>query len=39
MIRGKKYLPSGKGILNKDIGAIKLYDNQYRYVNDYFRAL
>ena len=39
IIRGKKYLPSGKGILYKDIGAIKLEDNQQKYINDYFRAL
>ena len=39
IIRGKKFLPSGKGILTKDIGAIKLEKNQEKYINDYFRAL
>ena len=39
LIRGKKYLPSGKGILNKDIGAIKLEKNQKRFTHDYCRAL
>ena len=39
IIKGKKYLPSGKGILTKDIGAIKLEKNQAKYVHDYFRAL
>lgn len=39
IIRGKKYLPSGKGILTKNIGAIKLERNQEKYVHDYFRAL
>ena len=39
IIRGKKYLPSGNNILTHDIGAIKLESNQYKYVNDYFRAL
>ena len=39
IIKGKKFLPSGKGILLKDIGAIKLDNNQYLYINDYFRSL
>ena len=39
IIKGKKFLPSGKGILTKDIGAIKLDNNQYKYIIDYFRAL
>ena len=39
LIRGEKYLPSGKGILNKDIGAIKLEKNQKRFTHDYCRAL
>lgn len=39
LIRGEKYLPSGKGILNKDIGAIKLEKNQKRFRHDYCRAL
>ena len=39
IIRGKKYLPSGNNILTHDIGAIKLEINQYKYINDYFRAL
>ena len=39
IIRGKKYLPSGNNILTHDIGAIKLEKNQYKYINDYFRAL
>ena len=39
IIRGKKYLPSGNNILTHDIGAVKLERNQYKYVNDYFRAL
>lgn len=39
IIRGKKFLPSGKGILNKDIGAIKLEKDQRRFINDYCRAL
>jgi len=39
LIRGKKFLPSGKGILNKDIGAIKLEKNQKRFIHDYCRAL
>ena len=39
LIRGEKYLPSGKGILNKDIGAIKLEKNQKRFLHDYCRAL
>ena len=39
ILRGKKYLPSGKSFLLKDIGAVKLEKNQKRYVYDYFRAL
>ena len=39
IIKGKKFLPSGKGILAKNIGAIKLERNQEDYVHDYFRAL
>ena len=39
IIRGKKYLPSGKNILTHDIGAIELEENQFKYINDYFRAL
>lgn len=39
IIRGEKYLPSGQGILNKDIGAIKLEKNQKRFIHDYCRAL
>ena len=39
IIRGKKFLPSGTGILNKDIGAIKLEKNQNRFIHDYCRAL
>ena len=39
IIRGEKYLPSGKGILNKDIGAIKLEKNQKKFIHDYCRAL
>ena len=39
IIRGEKYSPSGKGILNKDVGAIKLEKNQKKYIHDYCRAL
>ena len=39
IIKGKKYLPSGKGILRKGIGFIKLEKNQLNYIYDYFRAL
>ena len=39
IIRGEKYLPSGRGILNKDIGAIKLEKNQKKFIHDYCRAL
>jgi len=39
LIRGKKFLPSGKGILNKDIGAIILEKNQKNFIYDYCRAL
>ena len=38
-IRGEKYLPSGPGILTKDIGAIRLDSNQKKYYHDYFRLL
>ena len=38
-IRGEKYLPSGPGILTKDIGAIKLDSNQKKYYYEYFRLL
>ena len=39
IIRGEKYSPSGKGIFNKDVGAIKLEKNQKKYIHDYCRAL
>ena len=39
LIRGEKFFPSGEGILNKDIGAIKLEKNQKRFIHDYCRAL
>lgn len=39
LIRGEKFLPSGNGIFNKDIGAIKLEKNQKRFIHDYCRAL
>lgn len=39
IIRGNKFYPSGKGILTKDIGAIKLEKNQFKYIYDYFRTL
>ena len=39
IIRGKKFYPSGRNILTKDIGAIKLDKNQFKYVHDYFRTL
>ena len=39
LIKGEKFLPSGKGIFNKDIGAIKLEINQDRFRHDYCRAL
>jgi predicted O-methyltransferase YrrM len=39
IIRGKKFYPSGKNILTKDIGAIKLDKNQFNYIHDYFRTL
>lgn len=39
LIRGDKFLPSGNGILNKDIGGIKLERNQQRFIHDYCRAL
>ena len=39
LIRGEKFLPSGPGILNKEIGAIKLEKKQIRFIHDYCRAL
>ena len=39
IIKGKKFYPSGKGILTRDIGAIKLEKNQFKYIYDYFRTL
>ena len=39
IIRGIKFYPSGSNILTKDIGAIKLEKNQYKYFHDYFRTL
>lgn len=39
IIRGQKFLPSGKGILNKDIGVVILEKNQKRFIHDYCRAL
>ena len=39
IIRGTKFYPSGNYILTKDIGAIKLGINQYKYIHDYFRTL
>ena len=39
IVRGKKFYPSGKHILTKDIGAIKLDKNQHKYIHDYFRTL
>ena len=39
IIKGQKYLPSGKKILTQDIGLIKLERNQRKYIHDYFRAL
>jgi hypothetical protein len=39
IIRGSKFYPSGNGILTKDIGAIKLDKNQFKYIHDYFRTL
>jgi predicted O-methyltransferase YrrM len=39
IIRGTKFYPSGNQILTKDIGAIKLYKNQFDYIHDYFRTL
>ena len=39
LIRGKKFIPSGKNILTQGIGFIKLENNQYKYIHDYFRAL
>ena len=39
LIRGDKFLPSGPGVLNKDIGAVILEQNQKRFIHDYCRAL
>ena len=39
IIRGNKFYPSGNNILTKEIGAIKLSKNQFKYIHDYFRAL
>ena len=39
IIRGTKFYPSGNYILTKDIGAIKLDKNQFKYIHDYFRTL
>ena len=39
LIKGDKYLPSGKGILTKNIGAVKLDKNQKENLHDYCRAL
>ena len=39
IIRGKKFFPSGNEILTKDIGAIKLEKNQFKYIHDYFGIL
>ena len=39
IIRGGKLFPSGDKILTHDIGAIELEKKQYKYANDYFRAL
>ena len=39
LIKGKKFLPSGNTILKQNIGFIKLDDDQYNYIHDYFRAL
>lgn len=39
IIRGEKFFPSGEGIFNKGIGAIKLENNQQRFIHDYCRAL
>ena len=39
LIRGEKFLPSGNGVLNKNIGGIKLEKNQKRFIHDYCRAL
>lgn len=39
VIRGTKFYPSGNNILTKDIGAIKLDKNQYKYYHNYFRTL
>ena len=38
-IRGEKFLPSGPGILTKDIGGVKLDKNQKKYYYEYFRLL
>lgn len=39
IIRGEKFFPSGEGIFNKNIGAIKLEKNQKRFIHDYCRTL
>ena len=39
LVRGEKFLPIGKELLNKDIGAVKLEKNQKRFIHDYCRAL
>ena len=39
LIKGKKYLPSGKTILKQNIGFIELDIDQKNYIHDYFRAL
>ena len=39
IIRGKKYYQFWKNILTKDIEAIKLEKNQFKYIHDYFRTL
>ena len=39
LIRGDKFFPSGNGVLNKNIGGVKLERNQKRFIHDYCRAL
>ena len=39
LIRGKKIYPFRKNILTQNLGFIKLENNQYKYIHDYFRAL
>ena len=39
LVRGEKFSPLGKTLLNKDIGAVKLEKNQKRCIHDYCRAL